>query len=185
MPALPCASRDITVNLLNKEYLAKKGDIYPLLDKTVDSVTFTVEGQEITVPTNAGEVASSEKVLAEQDRMQSEMAASSGARRAAMPALPGQTPAEITKAAQMEAVRRYPGIGIKGSPENQLFVTAVKEQKFAGENEFFSDPKWPLVLAEILAEKEKWPRADQVEVSPEAAGNTLPLPTTPGAAGGR
>ena len=76
------------------------------------------------------------------------------------PAVEGQpeTPAQITERAQKEAIRRYPALGEKDSPENQLFIETFQELKHTGADDFFADPEWPLQLAELLAKRENWQR---------------------------
>ena len=63
-----------------------------------------------------------------------------------------------TARSQEEAVRRYPGIGVKGSVENALFVEQFKKMKDE-RPEFFDDEEWPLFLAEGLAKEHNWTRA--------------------------
>ena len=63
-----------------------------------------------------------------------------------------------TARAQEEAVRRYPGIGQKGSVENALYLEEYK--KLMQERpEYFDDEDWPLYLAEGIAKTQGWTRA--------------------------
>ena len=73
-----------------------------------------------------------------------------------------EKPEDITKLAQQEVMRRYPKLKEPDSRENILFVTRVKELQLDPEMKlvFFEDPKWPLVLAEQLAQQENWSRGD-------------------------
>ena len=73
-----------------------------------------------------------------------------------------ETPEKITQMAAAEAARRYPALGDKNSPENALLIPRKKELEQDREMKeiFFKDHKWPLVLAEQLAEQEHWKRAD-------------------------
>lgn len=73
-----------------------------------------------------------------------------------------EQPKDITVLAQEEAVRRYPKIAEADSRENAIFITRKKELEMdpAMKEVFFSDPKWPLVLAEQIADQEGWDRAD-------------------------
>ena len=65
---------------------------------------------------------------------------------------------EATANAQAEAVRRYPGIGVKGSVENALFLEQFHKMK-AERPEFFDEEEWPLFLAEGVAKEQGWVRA--------------------------
>ena len=62
----------------------------------------------------------------------------------------------ITSRAQAEAVRRYPAIGLKGSPENEIFLARFNRLK-AERPEFFEDEEWPIYLAEGLAKEQGSP----------------------------
>ena len=93
-----------------------------------------------------------------------------------------ETPEKITQMAAAEAARRYPALGNKDSKENALLVSRKKEleQEPSMKEIFFKDPKWPLVLAEQLAEQEGWKRADlpeettpPTESGPKAADEKL------------
>lgn len=93
-----------------------------------------------------------------------------------------ETPEKITQMAAAEAARRYPALGNKDSKENVLLVSRKKEleQEPSMKEIFFKDPKWPLVLAEQLAEQEGWKRADlpeettpPTEAAPKAADEKL------------
>ena len=70
-----------------------------------------------------------------------------------------ETPEEIMKLAGAELMRRYPPIGVKDSPENELYVARIKELKVEMP-ELFKDPHWPLTIGEQLAAQEGWPRAN-------------------------
>ena len=86
------------------------------------------------------------------------------------PQPPGaETAAQITERAQIEATRRYPGIGIKNSPENLAFIAKVNELRNAGADEYFRTPDWPLRLAETLAQTEGWSRQNGQPVDGSAA----------------
>ena len=63
-----------------------------------------------------------------------------------------------TARAQEEAVRRYPGIGQKGSVENALYLEEYKRLQ-QERPEFFEDEDWPLYLAEGVAKTQGWTRA--------------------------
>lgn len=83
-----------------------------------------------------------------------------------VPAASGQAP---TPDWQAQAVRKYPELGVRGSSFNQQFVAAVTERR-RNNPAFFSDPRWPILLADELARKPA-----VATPSKEAA----PMPTPP------
>ena len=95
----------------------------------------------------------------------------------------------VTLGAKNEASRRYPALSVKDSVENTLFVAAYRKYKDEGKGAFFSNPEWPLELAEILATRHHWIRGDRpavletpLEVIPD---QDLPPPTPPNVRSGR
>ena len=84
----------------------------------------------------------------------------------------GRTPEEITKLAKTELMRRYPAIGVKDSPENEMFVDRIKELQVEMPD-LFKNPRWPLEIGEQLAAQEGWKRADA------PADESAPLPPEP------
>ena len=114
-------------------------------------VTFKVRDLRVTLPAGVAEVIDEKK----SDRA---VAAS------ATPAPPKATPkadSEITNRAKAEAAKRYPALAIKDSMENTIFVTTVQDFRTnPNVADFFEDPQWPLVLADMLAERNGWKRSD-------------------------
>jgi hypothetical protein len=91
-----------------------------------------------------------------------------------------ESPGEITKLAQREAVLRYPKLGEDGSKENTLFLTRKKELEMEPDGkEFFKNPKWPLLLAEQIASQENWVRVDEQPVADNADDETVPANEAP------
>jgi hypothetical protein len=84
-----------------------------------------------------------------------------------------ETPEEITRLAKMELMRRYPAIGVKDSPENELFVARIKELQVEMPD-LMKDPHWPLTIGEQLAAQEGWKRGDL-----PADDNAPPQPQPP------
>ena len=85
---------------------------------------------------------------------------------------------------QAQAVRKYPDLGVGGSLFNQQFVTAVGERRRTNPA-FFSNPRWPLLLADELAQKSALvtppPRVDSAPAPAPAmvaAATPLPAPAT-------
>jgi hypothetical protein len=54
-----------------------------------------------------------------------------------------------SNAAQCEAIRRYPDLGVAGTNLNREFVVRYKAYK-QSKPEFFESPDWPIRLAEEL-----------------------------------
>lgn len=111
------------------------------------------------------------------------------------PIRPEESAAErITRLSKDEALKRYPALATPGTPEHGRYLDAYNEFARLRKFEFFKDPKWPLNLAELVALKEGWKRADQSEVDssngvsePQKARGvpnlqSAPPPTTPKAA---
>ena len=63
---------------------------------------------------------------------------------------PTPTPPQTVADAQKEAVRRYPDLAVEGSAFNQEFLALYKRHQQDG-REYFTDPAWPLHLAEEVA----------------------------------
>lgn len=148
--------RDVQITMPNgKKYRIREGSRFPYTKFEDGLVTFQASGQDATI--NGTDVKFG------------------GASR--------ETPREITQLAQVEAMRRYPALGVKGSDENQLYLARVADLK----NEMpdlMKDPHWPLLIAEELAAHEGWKRADQPSddtASPAAPPEGERKDTKPGA----
>ncbi len=63
---------------------------------------------------------------------------------------PPKSYAEAVDAAQVAAVARYPDLGRAGTPFNARFVAAYRRLRFENPD-YFSDPQWPLRLADDIA----------------------------------
>jgi hypothetical protein len=72
------------------------------------------------------------------------------------------TMAKITKKAQEEAARRFPGLRQQGSPEHRLYLDTYNDLKKRN-SEFLDDPEWPMNLAEILAQRNQWQESGVVD----------------------
>jgi hypothetical protein len=90
---------------------------------------------------------------------------------------PEETVSErTTRLSKDEAVRRYPNLASVGSPEHSKYIHTYNEFKRMYKHEFFADPAWPLNLAELIAVKEGWKRADAAETRPV---RSEPAPSAP------
>lgn len=164
--------KDSRVPIDGKPYLIKAGDQFPFGTSKDGEVTFAVRDLLVALPADAVQIISdkaSKPALAMAPNAVGEPQAPSAPAAEA----PGQdastaesTPAQLTRNAEREAIRRYPALGIKDSLENQMFVSIYREMRENGGDEFFQVPEWPLELAELLAKREKWVRgAPPVRVS--------------------
>jgi hypothetical protein len=74
---------------------------------------------------------------------------------------PEETVSErTTRLAKDEALKRYPNLRKVGSREHSRYIQTFNEFERLHKHEFFADPAWPLNLAELLAERDGWKRAD-------------------------
>jgi hypothetical protein len=156
--------RDTAVEIAGKAFLVKAGERFPLVAAKGNETTFAVRDLRVSVPSNLVEVIDPTAL--------SKGVAASGSQHGQSAANPANEPktdsktapksdadlAEITRNAQQEAMRRYPALAMKDTPENAVFVSTYKQLKDAGSNGFFSNPEWPLELAELLAQREGWVR---------------------------
>lgn len=84
---------------------------------------------------------------------------------------PEETAAKrTTRLATEEAIKRYPNLGKVGSREHSRYIQTFNEFERLHKHEFFADPAWPLNLAELLAERDGWKRADLPAVPAAAPG---------------
>lgn len=97
---------------------------------------------------------------------------------------PDEDPVQrATRLAKDEAVKRYPALTVPGSQEHSLYLEAYNELARLRKFEFFKDPQWPLKLAETVAQREGWKRAEQgqsespkVAAKPAQKAPPAPLP---------
>jgi hypothetical protein len=163
---------DSRVVIDDKPFLIKAGDRFPLIATKGDEITFGVRDLHISLPANAVEVIDPKalsKGVTSSPVKGSTTATATAAPASALPGSPaakspGKTTnsiedaelAEITRAAQQEAMRRYPALAIKDSLENAMFISTYKQLRDAGSDDFFANPEWPIELAELLAKRESW-----------------------------
>ena len=133
--------QDATVPIGGKKFLIHAGSKFPFKKLEDGMVTFQAGKQEVTIGV--------------------EMVSFGGQSK--------ETPEEITKLAKTELMRRYPAIGVKDSPENEMFVARINDLK-TELPDIFKNPRWPLEIGEQLAAQEGWTRADA------PAADAAPLP---------
>lgn len=137
-----------------KPYLLHAGDTFLFEATKNGQVTFRANELHLSLPEQAVELMAGEPPAV--GGVVRETPAPVNPPRSAGPHVSDQElPGDATDRAQAVAVRRYPGIGEKGSPENQLFVARFRQLKDE-RPEFFDDAEWPLFLAEVLAKEQGW-----------------------------
>ncbi len=142
--------KDAHVTVEGKTYLVRAGDEFAFASRKGREVTVAARDLLIAIPSDATEV------IEEKALLPAKSAPVAKAPVVAEP--PEETPAQRTANAQREAMARYPALGIKGSLENQMFVNLYTELRDNGGDDFFTNPEWPLELAELLAKREHWQR---------------------------
>ncbi len=86
-----------------------------------------------------------------------------------------EDPQTATRLAQKEMQRRYPALDDPSSKEAALYREAYNELGRLRKFEFFKDPAWPLKIAEMLAAREGWKRADLAGPSAGTPAGSAPL----------
>lgn len=156
--------KELKVELEGKTYRLRPGDLFPVGGQGTKEVRLAVGLQEVIVPPSAVQV--------------TDMTPSAPVRSAA-PLAEAKAPAadskhdsiepteaemrEVNKRSQAEAMKKYPALGERGSPENRSFLEAFEELRLSGQTSFFEDPEWPMKLADQLASREKWGDKDRAE----------------------
>ncbi len=148
---------DAKLSINGKKFLIKAGSKFPFTKLEDGIVTFVANGQEATIDVGMVKITGASQ----------------------------ETPEAIEKMAQVELMRRYPAIGVKDSPENELFVGRIKELRLEMPA-LFKNPRWPLEIGEQLAAQEGWrsadaPAEDTAPVPIPAAAPTTPMAAPAGA----
>ena len=84
--------------------------------------------------------------------------------------------ARQTRLAKDEAIRRYPALQSSGTKEHAVYLEAFNELSRNRKFEFFKDPQWPLKIAEMLAVREGWKRAENKPGLASSNSKKAPLP---------
>src|SRR4030095_3322079 len=144
-----------------KRYLLQAGDIFVLDRINAGQVAFQANELRLSLPERAVEIMAGQSP--EPDVVDSVGgSASIPAERPPAPQPPAAASdkdalGSITSRAQAEAIRRYPAIGLKRSPENEIFLARFNRLK-AERPEFFEVAERPIYLAEAVAKEEGWQR---------------------------
>jgi len=169
--------KDWPVVIDEQTFLIKAGDAFPFLEMKAGQATFAVRDLQVSLPANIVEVLDPNALAQGIAGGRSEPAVTTAEPPpAAAPS--ADDLAAITMSAQREAIRRYPALGVKDSLENAAFVSTYQQLKEASSTEFFTNPEWPLELAELLAKREGWARGGMPATTGPApvldAPSTLP-----------
>lgn len=154
--------KDSRVIIEGKPFLIKAGDLFPLGSKADGEVTLVVRDLLVALPAEATEIL--DEKPAPLGVATTAKAANAPAKVPTAPGAPApvaagpETPEQVTARSQREAILRYPALGVKDSLENQMFVTTYREIRDSGGDDFFTNPEWPIELAELLAKRERWVR---------------------------
>ena len=151
--------KDSKVVIGDRSFLIKTGDVFSWIETKSDEATFAVRDLRLSLPLSAVEVTDPNAVAkgVSGGRPEPEVATNPPA----APPTAEPTPedlAAITASAQREAIRLYPALGIRDSIENVAFLSTYQQIKQSGRKEFFSNPEWPIELAEYLAKRDGWIR---------------------------
>lgn len=187
--------RDSRVVIAGKPFEIKAGDRFPFIGVTGDETAFGVRDLNVSLPSKVVEVvdptALAKGVMpVTADPVASTTPAASNTSGASAPKAGAKSKgaaaddtelAEITRSAQQEAMRRYPALALKDSIENAMFVSTYKQLRDAGNDNFFSNPEWPIELAELLAKREGWNRGGGPMTTAPAAVLDPPADDAPAA----
>lgn len=163
-------TKDWRVMIGNRVYLLLAGELLPLEAAEPNALVFRAGNLRIPLPNTAGQLLNPTPDIAVETKPA--VAQASEPESAPPPgptppleatAKPEPTPVGgnrtefnlVMKAAQEEAVRRYPLLGVADSRENKAYVAAYKHLQ-QNNPEYFKNPEWPLRLAEALAKREGW-----------------------------
>lgn len=145
--------KDTNITVEGAQWQLKEGETYPLVSFEDGRVSFKKDGKTGTID-----------------------AASVTFTTAKVPDEKVST-AAITKQAKAEAARRYPELSKFGSEANDVYISTYRELQAAAPD-YFKDPEWPIKLAELIAEREGWRRADMPEVPDASTEKSAPAETT-------
>jgi len=195
--------RDSRVVIGEKPFLIRTGDVFPLIEARGGDATFAVRDLRVSLPMTVVEILTGKPAKETKEAAMAAALASVKAAETPQPE-PVSNPAPaalkpeaaastdliaVTRSAQLEAMRRYPALGIKDSLENEIFIATYRQLRDSGNTDFFANPEWPIELAELLATRNGWVRGDRLapaEPSPVLAPpSDMDIPTTPATPVGR
>ena len=162
---------EVTIGRRNYRVLA--GDTFPFEEASGGEVTFAAGEFLAKIPATAVQILGPQRVQPGGGRPASGV----GTDELAPAATADPASIEIERRARAEAIRRFPALGIKNSPENREFVRTYNELK-RKQSAMLEDPEWPIRLAEILAKDSGWREAEErePEAAPEPPPDAAPQP---------
>ncbi len=161
--------KDSRVTIEGKTYSVKAGDLFAFASRNGRDVTIAARDLLVVLPADSVEMID-EKIPAPAKTSAAPEPVTRLAQNGEEIPMANETPAETSARSQREVIRRYPALGIKGSLENQAFINLYKELRDNGGDDFFTNPEWPIELAELLAKRERWQRgAPPATVGPASA----------------
>jgi hypothetical protein len=171
--------KDSKIVIGEKPFAIKTGDLFPYVDSKGSDTTFAVRDLRVALPSTVVEIvepgAEVKKVVTATDPAPVETKAKAPSSKSVAPAQTAKDELKkVTESAQLEAARRYPALGIQGSRENRRFLDAYHEMKNTGQDDFFANPEWPIILADDLAKSEGWSREGQVVAGSPTASSGAP-----------
>ena len=167
--------RDSRVVIGEKPFLIRTGDVFPLLEAKGGDATFAVRDLRVSLPMTVVEILTGKPAKETKEAAMAAALASVKAAETPQPE-PVSNPAPaalrpdaaastdltaVTRSAQLEAMRRYPALGIKDSLENEIFIATYRQLRDSRNTDFFANPEWPIELAELLATRNGWTRGDR------------------------
>jgi len=186
--------KDSRVVIEERPFAIKAGDVFALLESKGEETTFAVRDLRVALPSNVVEVlepvAEVKKASVSNDdssattTQETKPKSAAPASKAAVPAIAAAKDemTQLFEIAQREAVRRYTALAVKDSRENKLFNASWRQKKNTGEDEFFANPDWPIILADELAKQEGWVRDGQTQQAVAGSNGSSALtdgPTLP------
>lgn len=153
--------RNSEAKIGGKTYRVLAGETFPLEEAKGGEVTFGAGEFRAKIATENVQILGPQRGQPESNRK-----SASNDTREARPPSASLDPAhvEIERRARAEALRRFPALAKKNSPENQEFVRTYSEMK-QERAAMLEDPEWPIRLAEFLAKELGWTQVDDSEPS--------------------
>ncbi len=136
--------RDADVQVAGESYHIRAGETFPLLEQIGEDLLIRAGSEAVPLSTKVARVIAADGAVAP------------GTAKAETPDDQAARTARL-KAAQAQALRMYPALGIKDTRENKAFIAAYEQMKETSP-QALDDPEWPLHLAKALAESHDWKR---------------------------
>lgn len=155
--------REAEVKIGGKSYRVREGETFPFEEAKGGEVTFSAGEFRAHLPMDDVQILGPQRVQPERAARTTASATPRESRPPATPLDPGDV--EIERRSRAEAIRRFPALADKKSPENQEFVRTYNQLK-EDRSRLLQDPEWPVRLAETLAKDLGWKQVDDMESDP-------------------